>query len=448
MVHNPEGNPELTYIRIKNPSYNISPTKLTTSQSKEANAKAKKNMRKFNFKKAVAHKFKEYDQKLEALTNFNVSEAFEKVIQAKVLTEIQKLLPTHIPDAIVNYVKPRVNTSVLEVMKTNQINLFTQSFTTTDDLSNMGLNIKLLNQIHSNKSNETHTTHQQLYDTLYESITLDQDALDAQAARSSFHKRSHDNQDPPNNRKGENKKKRRKDVGEPSSRSSRYSYKHSKPEWFPKKSGLAKRRTTWFDLFLKSNIDKDENHILGPSTVSIAKKFKELIQKGELSIPDIEGAGLERLKVLYNNDLELEYHVSQLKVVLLSESRWNIDEGDVSKPRSFKRHMLKSTKAHPCFYNNDYTYLVDLSTEENYTTSITKHYVVRYYKEGIEDRIPERWSKEVHRYHFEDLNGIHHWEEDKIDFFKAGMSVVTEGNVYSYLRIKSVVRIVVKNKWG
>ncbi|GKA87731.1 hypothetical protein Tco_0809495, partial [Tanacetum coccineum] len=115
----------------------MSPTKLTTSQSKEANAKAKKNMRKFNFKKAVAHKFKEYDQKLEALTNFNVSEAFEKAVQAKVLTEIQKLLPTHIPDAIVNYVKPRVNTSVLEVMKTNQINLFTQSFTTTDDLSNM-----------------------------------------------------------------------------------------------------------------------------------------------------------------------------------------------------------------------------------------------------------------------------------------------------------------------
>ncbi|GJR19839.1 hypothetical protein Tco_0968366 [Tanacetum coccineum] len=66
--------------------------------------------------------------------------------------------------------------------------------------------------------------------------------------------------------------------------------RHSKPEWFPKKSGLAKKRTTWFDLFLKSDIDKDENHILGPSTVAIAKKFKELIQKDELSIADLEGA--------------------------------------------------------------------------------------------------------------------------------------------------------------
>ncbi|GKA58096.1 hypothetical protein Tco_0757284 [Tanacetum coccineum] len=155
---------------------------------------------------------------MEALTNFNVSEAFEKVVQAKVLTEIKKLLPTHISKAVANYVRLRLNTSMLDVLKTNQINLFTQLSTSTDDLSDMDLKIKLLNRIHSNKSNETHTTHQQLYDTLYESITLDQDALDAQA------------------------------------------------------SGSAKRRMTWFDLFLKSDIDKDEDHILGPLTADIAKK--------------------------------------------------------------------------------------------------------------------------------------------------------------------------------
>ncbi|GJU00655.1 hypothetical protein Tco_1110993 [Tanacetum coccineum] len=431
VVHNPEGNHELTsYISGNSLDENAHhipslpakkiPYPITTPQpnslqakAKKLMQKAKKNMRKINFKKAVAHKFREYDQKLEALINFNVSKAFEKAVQAKVMTEIKKLLPTHIPDAIANYVKPRLNTYVLEVMKTNQINLFTQSFTSTYDLSEMDLKLKLLNRIHLNKSNDTHTTHQQLYDTLYESIILDQDALDAQAVQSSFHKRSHDNQDPPNNREGENKKKRRKDVGEPSSRSSRQNrslvvivqddtpamqpldqadiliQKHSKPEWFPKKSGLAKRRTTWFDLFLKSDIDKDENHILGPSTVAITKKFKELIQKDEFSIADLEGAELERLKVQYNNYVELEYHVSQLKEVVLSE-------------------------------------------EEKYTTSITKHYAARYYKEGIEDKIPERWSKEVRHHHFEALNGIHHWEEDRIDFFKAGMIRRSNDKEYEY----------------
>ncbi|GJU26494.1 hypothetical protein Tco_1165115 [Tanacetum coccineum] len=252
----------------------------------------------------------------------------------------------------------------------------------------MDLKLKLLNRIHLNKLNDTHTTHQQLYNTLYESIILDQDALDAQAAQSSFHKRSHDNQDTPNN------------------------------QWFPKKLGLAKRRKTWSDLFLKSDIDKDENHILGPSTLA------------------------------YNNDVELEYHVSQLKAAVLSETQWNSDEGDVFKPRSFKRHVLKFTKPHPCFYDNDYTYIMDLNLEDKYTNSITKHYAVRYYKEGIEDRIPERWSKEVRRYPFEALNGIHHWEENRTDFFKAGMSVVTKGNVFSDLRIKLVVHINVKKKWG
>ncbi|GJZ34039.1 hypothetical protein Tco_0579475 [Tanacetum coccineum] len=313
--------PDKNAHHIPSPSAKKIPFHTTTPQpsslqakAKKLMQKAKKNMRKFNFKKAVTQKFKEYDQKLEALTNFNISEAFEKVVQAKVLTEIKKLLPTHIPNVIANYVKPRLNTSVLEVIKTNQINLFTQSSTSTDDLSEMDLKLKLLNRIHLNKSNDTHTTHQQLHDTLYESIILDQDALDAQVVQSSFHKRAHDNQDPPNNHEGGNKKKHRKDVGEPSSRSSRRNrspvvivqddtpamqpldkadtliQKHSNPEWFPKKSGLAKRRTTWFDLFLKLDIHKDENHILGPSTVAIAKKFKELIQKDELLISYLEGA--------------------------------------------------------------------------------------------------------------------------------------------------------------
>ncbi|GJR16189.1 hypothetical protein Tco_0798841 [Tanacetum coccineum] len=308
----------------------------------------------------------------------------------------------------------------------------------------LGTHVDLLNRINSNKSNETHTTHQQLYETLYESMTLDQDALDAQVAQSSFYKRSHDNQVPPNNHEGKNKKKRQKDVGEPSSRSSR----RNRSSMVLVQDDTPAMRTTWFDLFLKSDIDKDKDHILGPSTVVIAKNFKELVQKDERTIADLEGVGLERLKAHYNNDVELEYHVSQLKESVLSEAQWNSDEGDVSKPISFERHMSKSTKPHPCFYNIDYTYLVDLSTEEKYITSITKHYTVRYYKEGIEDRILKRWSKEVSRYHFEALNGIHHWEEDKIDLFKAGMSVVTEGNVYSDLRIKSVVCIVVKKKCG
>nr|GEY57508.1 hypothetical protein [Tanacetum cinerariifolium] len=122
MVHNLEGNPEITsylsrasevplgtHVDVlatktllyemfldENAHHLSSPPATKTSyptiypqpsslqaKAKKLMQKAKHNMRKINFKKAVAQKFREYDQKLEALTNFNVFEAFEKGVQAK-----------------------------------------------------------------------------------------------------------------------------------------------------------------------------------------------------------------------------------------------------------------------------------------------------------------------------------------------------------------------------
>nr|GEV82099.1 hypothetical protein [Tanacetum cinerariifolium] len=110
---------------------------------------------------------------------------------------------------------------------------------------------------------------------------------------------------------------------------------HSNLRWFTKKSRSANamRRTTWFDLLLKSNIDQNEGHILGPSTVAISNKLKEIIQKDKLTIADLEDVGLKKLKLHYKNDMELEYHVDQLKSAVVFESQWNSNEGDVSKPR-------------------------------------------------------------------------------------------------------------------
>nr|GEW51122.1 hypothetical protein [Tanacetum cinerariifolium] len=251
-------------IQVKDPQPSSLQAKAKTLMQKE-----KKNMRKINFKGAVEQKFKGYNQKLEALTSINVFEAIDKSVHAKVLTEMKKLIPTHVPKVLANYVNPYLNNSVLE--------------------------------------------------------------------------------DPPNDREREKRKKRRKDVG-----------------WFMKKSrsaDAAKRRTIWFDMLLKTNIDQNKNHILRPSTMSIEKKLKELIQKDE-------------------------------KLCQLKHSG-NTGEGDASKLISFKSHMSKSIKPHLSFYNNDFYYLVSLSTREKYATSLTKHFTTRYYIQGIKDMISERWSKEV-----------------------------------------------------
>ncbi|GJY15187.1 hypothetical protein Tco_0385609 [Tanacetum coccineum] len=179
VVHNPEGNHEarsfqsgksshiISTSKYKIPSYQNSTTKLTLSQSKEADAKDEKEYEEDQLQKGT----------------------FEKAFQARVLIEIKKLLHTHIPKAGTNYVRPRLNTSVLEVMQNNQISLFTKSSTYVDDLLDMELKLKLLNKTHENK---THPTNQKVYDMLYDSILLDQEALDAQEAEPSFLKRSQD----------------------------------------------------------------------------------------------------------------------------------------------------------------------------------------------------------------------------------------------------------------
>ncbi|GJR60511.1 hypothetical protein Tco_1502673 [Tanacetum coccineum] len=265
----------------------------------------------------------EYDQKLEALTSINVSKAIDKAFHAKVMTKMKKLTPIHVPKVLANYVKPRLNNFVLEVMQNNQISLFTKPSTSVDDILDIDLKLKLLNRIHENK---TDPTNQKLYDTLYASILFDQEALDAQEAAPSILKWTHDHQDSPTNH--------------------------------------------------------------------------------------LEGGGLEKLKLHYKNDVELEYHVDQLKAAVLFEAQWNSNEGAVSKPRSFERHMSKSSKPHPNFYNNDFYYLAYLRTEEKYTTSLTKHYATRQ------------------------------------DFFKAEINKRTSRNVYSDKKIILVVRVVVKRKWG
>ncbi|GJW43918.1 hypothetical protein Tco_0072717 [Tanacetum coccineum] len=263
----------------------------------------------------------------------------EESVQANVFTKMKKQLPKHVPQAVAMFVKPCLNNTILE----------------------------------------------KLCDILFESISLDQTLLDEQDTEPILRKRPHDNQDPPTDREWEKRKKRGKDGRESS-------FKQSKKDKAPMdyKSGsvdAAKRKSNWLDMLLKSNIDQDEDCILGLSTVTVEKKIEELIKKDKLTIADLE---------------------------VLEEAQWSNGESDVSKPRSFDKQMSKSAEPHSCFYNRDFYYLVYLSTEEKCTSSLTKHFAARYHNEGIEDMILDRSSHKV----------------------------------YSDKRIITIVSVNVKKKWG
>ncbi|GJW05738.1 hypothetical protein Tco_1568161, partial [Tanacetum coccineum] len=133
VVHNPEGNPELTsYIsgsskvplgthvdilsiktllqemflnenahhipslpakKILCPMTTPQPSSLQ-AKAKKLMQKAKKNMRKINFKKAVAQKFREYDQKLEALVRILNKRTKTKAKQTKPSTGMERAWKT------------------------------------------------------------------------------------------------------------------------------------------------------------------------------------------------------------------------------------------------------------------------------------------------------------------------------------------------------------------
>ncbi|GKF92884.1 hypothetical protein Tco_0279603, partial [Tanacetum coccineum] len=89
-------------------------------------------------------------------------------------------------------------------------------------------------------------------------------------------------------------------------------------------------------------------------------------------------------------------------------------------------------------WEQDSPYLAYLSTKDKYTTSLTKHYAARYYIQGIEDMVSDIWSKEEHHYQKEALNGIHHWEYARQDFFKAEINNTTPSKFYFDKQIISV----------
>ncbi|GKC49121.1 hypothetical protein Tco_1071866, partial [Tanacetum coccineum] len=153
VVVNLEGNPKVlsyvlgaskvpfgTYVDVQATDFVLKEMFLDDADHQESSPPAITTHDLSIFKQAIEQKFKEYDQKLEAFTSIDVPEAIEEAVQAKVLTEMKKQLPTHVPIAIVKFVKHRLNKNVLEVMQKNQINLFTTPSTTiANDLSDMDL---------------------------------------------------------------------------------------------------------------------------------------------------------------------------------------------------------------------------------------------------------------------------------------------------------------------
>ncbi|GKB73400.1 hypothetical protein Tco_0934812 [Tanacetum coccineum] len=77
-----------------------------------------------------------------------------------------------------------------------------------------------------------------------------------------------------------------------------------------------------------------------------AKKLKEIIQKDKLTIADLEGAGLKKLKQHYKNDVELEYHVDQFKETVIPYIITGTEKGVVYLNKYNRRSLMKLNEVH------------------------------------------------------------------------------------------------------
>nr|GEW21080.1 putative reverse transcriptase domain, reverse transcriptase zinc-binding domain protein [Tanacetum cinerariifolium]GEW21164.1 putative reverse transcriptase domain, reverse transcriptase zinc-binding domain protein [Tanacetum cinerariifolium] len=213
------------------------------------------------------------------------------------------------------------------------------------------------------------------------------------------------------------------------------------------------------DFFSNGKLLQEVNYTI----LALIPKGKRGLRQGDLMSPYLFTLVMEILTLIFKQKVvgneEFQYHKYCHKqkivnvcfaddLILFARGDFNsakfrklktqdkLRQWDVGKSVDLNLLMCPLCKAVPdshehlffeCSFSSKVWKLVTRKAEEKYTTSITKHYAARYYKEDIEDMIPERWSKEVRRYHFEALNDIHHLEEDKIDFFKVGMSIITRG---------------------
>nr|GEV20399.1 nucleic acid-binding, OB-fold-like protein [Tanacetum cinerariifolium] len=136
------------------------------------------------------------------------------------------------------------------------------------------------------------------------------EALDAQEAEPSFNKRTHDDQDPPNDHEGETRKKRRKDASQPSSISSKKDKAHVVPT---QEAKLVDQPQYQEDVYVQE------------------QKLKELIQKDKLTIADLKD-GVKRSS-LSDRSPEWNTSLGRWKTRILQDCICTLKIVDFSSPK-------------------------------------------------------------------------------------------------------------------
>ncbi|GJZ73701.1 hypothetical protein Tco_0637847, partial [Tanacetum coccineum] len=208
--------------------------------------------------------------KVKVLSKFNQAEAIKESVQANMIIVVKNQLPKLLPKAMSDFVKPRLESTVRDVLQKNPINLFKSLFssTTLDSFTEYELKNMLYDKMQQIGSVQEHQKHLDLYNALIGSISLDEAIAKGEIDPAKvLKKRRHDekDEDPPAKFDKEKKRRKRKD------------YEASKYD----------------------------------QTSSSKKVCQEPSQGRKITKADLRGPTFKLLKGTCRNNIELEYNMKQ-----------------------------------------------------------------------------------------------------------------------------------------
>nr|GEY29785.1 hypothetical protein [Tanacetum cinerariifolium] len=251
------------------------------------------------------------------------------------------------------------------------------SSTPADTFIEDKLKQKLYDMMQKSRSFLAHEKHLELYNALMNSMGVYESV--AKGVIPSQHKRSHDGQDPPEDREWEKRRKiRRKDVSGSSFKKSKAQKDSQRYERGDGVKEATQNEETDIKLRLKKFLEEPHEHkYKNGSVVIFGKLVRKIFNKDKVTKEDLKGD---------------RFHHDLSKPLPLT------------KPPGRKRILVSY------FVNHDLEYLKYGTKENRYAFSVTKIKAARYQDKGIEEMISYLWSPSIQKYNKDAELGIYHWD--------------------------------------
>ncbi|GJV37860.1 zinc knuckle CX2CX4HX4C containing protein [Tanacetum coccineum] len=202
-------------------------------------------------------------------------------------------------------------------------------------------------------------------------------------------KRSHNDQDPPENHEGKNKKRRQKNIGGSSLKKDKAlvdssNFKRGKhSNWFkqPNEKKIEERpEKRWFNELVDADKDPREHELQIGSTII--------------------------------NNIELEYNLEQCYLAMKNKIDWknpkaNRFHDDLSKLLPLEGPPGRKTIPIRYFFNNELEYLMHGNPKKKYELLLSKVKAARYEQERIEEMIPYLWSSSIQKLNQNDIKDLY-----------------------------------------